>query len=397
MTDLEKFLRASTRGLWGRERQTIRKELESHIRHRTQRYEVSGSSETDAIKLAIADLGEAREISAGMKGVYSVPTTIRAGVLTATFATFVFMGVQLSTAQVTGTTKFLTPACVEKEQKSFKLGKMELLCDGNDFSIKLESLRSVLEPLGVQFNVGELSTVIGWPEKMYSVLTTESNMSFIQGEKESDLIPIPPARGYIPLFGFFDALRASGLPVQISGWDNPQISVGKTKFTLGSTTQPVLGSSVYPSMLNWRLDMLTSVWGEKNFYTESQETTLLSEPNKSIKSYPRVFTHHIQTNLEPGSIGIVMSRESQLTFTNQSKTYTIPKHRRAIIAPVGPDGSIQYPSFSRTLAVVNPRDVQVGVRNGHATISMLKFSGEYSNKPTMLEVVKPESIKIESR
>jgi hypothetical protein len=123
MTDLEHFFRESTRGLWGKERQTLRREFESHIRHRANRYQVDGSSETEAIKLAIADLGEAREISAEMKGVYNVPTTIRAGILTAALATFVFMGAQLGTAQVTGTTKFLTPACLEQNHKNFQLSK----------------------------------------------------------------------------------------------------------------------------------------------------------------------------------------------------------------------------------------------------------------------------------
>jgi hypothetical protein len=245
--------------------------------------------------------------------------------------------------------------------------------------------------------------VIGWPEKAYSVITTQSTLNFVQGEKNSEMIPIPTARGYIPLFNFFDGLRSSGLPVQISGWDNPQISVGQTKFTLGSITQTVPGSSVYPTMLNWRLDMLTSVWSEKDFYTESPQPAILPEPNVQIKpnveikGYPQVFTHHLQTKLEPGSIAIVISRESQVRWTVQNKQYTAPKNRHAFIAPVGSDGSIEYASFSRSLAVVNPRDVQVGVHNGHATISILRFSGEYSNKPTMLEVVKPETIKIESR
>ena len=126
MTDLEKFLCQASRGLWGRERQTVRRELESHIRHRAQRYEVSGSSEVEAIKLAIADLGEAREISSGMKGVYSVPTTIRAGVLTAALATFVFMGAQLSTAQITGTTVYPTEACLLDRKLSFKIGADEI-------------------------------------------------------------------------------------------------------------------------------------------------------------------------------------------------------------------------------------------------------------------------------
>ena len=150
MTDLETFLRQASRGLWGRERQIVRRELESHVRHRANRYEISGSSEIEAIKLAIADLGEAREINAGMKGVYSVPSTIRAGVLTAALATFVFMGAQLSTAQVTGTTKFPTPACLEQGRESFKVGENFIPCQSG-FSISLESLEGVLTPLGVKF------------------------------------------------------------------------------------------------------------------------------------------------------------------------------------------------------------------------------------------------------
>jgi hypothetical protein len=389
MTDLEKFLRRASRGLWGRERQTVRRELESHIRHRAQRYEVSGSSEVEAIKLAIADLGEAREINSGMKGVYSVPTTIRAGVLTAALATFVFMGAQLSTAQVTGTTKFLTPACLEQNQKTFQVGKMELPCDGSDFSINFESLKNVLESLGVQLQVGGASTMIRWPEGAVSVLNTGPILNQIQFEENGELLDIPPSKGYVSSFIFFDALKVSGLPVYVSGWDNPEITVGKTKFTLGSSSQVVQGSKVYPSLLQTRLDLTFWFWPqEQGFWTATPQSPLFG--NASLKQ----FTHTIQTKLEPGSIVVVVSREAS---SKVSEKVNLPRHKQAYIAPVGSDGSIEYPSFSRSLAVVNPRDVQVGVHNGHATISVLRFSGEYSNNPTMLEVIKPEAIKIKSR
>jgi hypothetical protein len=384
MTDLEKFLRQASRGLWGRERQTVRRELESHIRQRANRYEVSGSSEIEAIKLAIADLGEPREINSGMKGVYSVPTTIRAGVLTAALATFVFMGAQLSTAQVTGTTKFLTPACVEQQKISFHIEKYFIPCESNNFSISFESLKSVLEPLGAHIQVGAASGTIQWPEGAISVMNTDSGYNILQFEVDGKLITAPPAKGYVPAWTFFDSLRDSGLPVQISGWDNPQITVGKTKFTLGSSLQIAQGANVYPIMLQSRLDLTFWFWPEKGMFTETSQTPLFTTQIKR-------FTHTIQTNLEPGTVVTVMSREAAV------KKSGYDRHNRVFIAPVGPDGSIEYPSFSRTLAVVNPRDVQVGVHNGHATICVLRFSGEYSNNPTMLEVVKPESIKIKSR
>jgi hypothetical protein len=389
MTDLEKFLRQASRGLWGNERQTVRRELESHIRHRTQRYEISGSSKIDAIKLAIADLGEAREISSGMKGVYSVPTTIRAGVLTAALATFVFMGTQLSTAQVTGTTKFLTPACIEQGKTSFTIAGGEIPCENNWFSVNFESLKTVLEPLGVQIQVGEVSAVIQWPEGAVSVMNTDTSFSNFYIEINGKTAKLPPVKGYVQSFTFFDALRDSGLPVHITGWDNPQITVGKTKFTLGSSSQVAQGASIFPNLLQTRLDLTFWFWPkEQGFWTETPQSP--SSEQAPLKQ----FMYTLKTNLEPGSILVVMSREASVKISNK---VNIPRHKLAFIAPVGPDGSIEYPSFSRTLAVVNPRDVQVGVRNGHATISILQFSGEYSNKPTMLEVVKPDTIKIESR
>jgi hypothetical protein len=386
MTDLEKYLRQASRGLWGRERQTVRRELESHIRHRANRYEVSGSSEQAAIKLAIADLGEAREISSGMKGVYTMPTTIRAGVLTAAIATFVFMGVQLSTAQVTGTTKFLTADCLEGKLTSFKLGKMELFCD-SWFSIQIQSLQAVLEPMGVQFQAGDNSTILRWPEGAVSLLSHESTITFID-TKGNAQPPLELVKGYVQITDFLEGLRSSGLPVSIDGWDNPAITVGKTKFTLGSAAQPVIGSSVYPTLLGLRLNY---------FFVGFEEGPWFYSQEKGAKPDPKQLTHIIRTTLEPGTIAIVLSRNPGREGTMNGLSATLPKHKAAFIAPVGPAGSIEYTSYSRSLAVVNPRDVQVGVRNGHATISVLQFSGEYSNKPTMLEVVKPESIKIISR
>jgi hypothetical protein len=192
MTDLEKFLRQASRGLWGRERQTVRRELESHVRHRAQRYEVSGSSEQDAIRLAIADLGEPREINSGMKGVYSVPNTIRAGVLTAALATFVFMGAQLSTAQVTGTTKFPTSACLESAQQTYKMGADDQPCEQGNLSISLKSLRSVLEPMGVAFENGFIkdAITIRFPEGNAANLYMSGDVTFQDSKGKTIIVPV---------------------------------------------------------------------------------------------------------------------------------------------------------------------------------------------------------------
>ena len=396
MTDLEKFLRQASRGLWGRERQTIRRELESHVRHRASRYEISGSSEVEAIKLAIADLGEPREINSGMKGVYIMPTTIRAGVLTATLATFVFMGAQLSTAQVTGTMLYPTPACVIEKQANFKVGQDELPCDSG-FSISLESLRSVLEPLNVAFeNYGiPDSTTIRFPEGTAATFKGYSQMSWQDSAGNSDVLPI--VSDYIEIGYFFTQLRATTLRIMVKGWNNPQITVGKTQFTLGSSTQVVEANYIYPSLLWSSID--TSFPGPAteplNVYTEDQkfgwaQDAKLFQPTKQ-------FRHTIYTTFEPGTVVTVLSRDPSVTYSWRGKTQQPGKFRSASVLQVGNDRKITYTSFSRTLAAVNANQVSRGIANGHATIAILRFTGEYTYKTNPLEPVAPATIKIISR
>ena len=399
MTDLEKFLCQASRGLWGRERQTVRRELESHIRHRAQRYEVSGSSEVEAIKLAIADLGEAREISSGMKGVYSVPTTIRAGVLTAALATFVFMGAQLSTAQITGTTVYPTEACLLDRKLSFKIGADEIPCDSG-FSVSLKSLRAVLEPLGVAFeNYGiKGSTTVRFPEGNAATLNELPNQDW--KDSKGNQVTVPVVEGYLPLEFFLIQLRATALPIYIEGWENPQIRVGKTAFVLGTSDSPLKANTLFGALLYSNLDgympggTTEPLW----FTTENQRFT-----HVPILKPKKTFNHTIQTKMKPGTVVAVLSREGQIIvqgmnpITKQTVTETQQKSRYAYLAQVDADGTISYTSFSRTLAAVNVDQVQRGIANGHATIALAKFTGEYTYKTNPLEAVAPETIRIESR
>ena len=397
MTDLEKFLRQASRGLWGRERQTVRRELESHIRHRAQRYEVSGSSEVEAIKLAIADLGEAREISSGMKGVYSVPTTIRAGVLTAALATFVFMGAQLSTAQVTGTTKFPTSACLESAQQTYKMGADDQPCEQGNFSISLKSLRAVLEPMGVTFENGFIKDAftMRFPEGNAANFYMSGDVTFLNSQGKT--ISVPVLKDYIFVYAFFDQLRSTALPIKIEGWDNPRITVGKTSFTLGSSAQAIKGREVYPSLLYSQLSSFFLGSMAEPLFPDAGEYGMVNLVEVKIEAPFKFFQHTIRTNLAPGSIAIVLSRESPIPFSYKGKTQKSPKVRRAFIAPVATDGTISYTSFSRTLAIVTPNKITRGVPNGHATIAIARFTGEYTYKTNLLEPVAPETIKIESR
>ena len=398
MTDLEKFLRQASRGLWGIQRQTVRRELESHVRHRAQRYEISGSSQNEAIKLAIADLGEPREISAGLKGVYSMPTTVRAGVLTAALATFVFTGAQLSTAQVTGTTKFPTPACLEQGRESFKLGQNFMPCQSG-FSISLESLQAVLIPLGVKFEHSKLedATVIRFPEGNSATLFNDTVAP--QKDINGTDVTIPISKNYVPLYSFFKQLRDTALPITIQGWDNPRIAVGQTVFSLGSSSKVVEGATVYPDLLLEQLEgYFFGFKDEPLFHFNSDQSLVNNAVTKPFLA--KQFEYTIQTTLQPGTVAIVLSRDPLKLYTfssNSSDVKTTTKARRVVIAPVAADGTIRYTSLSRSLAVVKANQVTQSVQNGHATIAIAQFTGNYGLASEVLEPVNPESIKIQSR
>jgi hypothetical protein len=388
MTDLERFLRQATRGLWGQERQIVRQELESHVRHRAQRYEIDGSSEVEAIKLAIADLGEPREINSGMKGVYTLASTIRAGVMTALIATFTLMGTQLGSAQISA---WSSPTCLKLSPSGYSVNVKEnnkerdftLSCEPNFLWVAVGSLRPTLEPLGIKFadttdDYHEVRFPNGWPFRITN-------------------------NGGILIFDFVNILKGSNLPIQITGWDNPKITVGKTSFTLGSSENPITGSSVYATLLYRDLLMYFPGLIGDPLVRDTVDSTLFTQLRKELKPNMPHFVHTIQTTLKPGTVVAVLSKD---TFWLEPKriplgeSYRFPngvaKFGRAFIAPVSDDGTITYDSGARTLAVVQPEQMKPTVVNGHAMVALIRFTGSLSQN-SIFEVVATESVKTVSR
>jgi hypothetical protein len=402
MSDLEQFLRRASRGLGGRERQTVRRELESHIRHRANRYKVSGSSEVEAIKLAIADLGEPREISSGMKGVYIMPTTIRAGVLTAALATLVFMGAQLSTAQISS---YPSPTCLKLNTGGYSVDFIQdaqektfaLSCEPNFLWVAMNSLRPTLEPLGVTFSEpfalnNEFPPMNNETEPRYHKL------QFPNGQ------PIQTVNnGGLMVFDFVDNLKNAGLPIRIEGWDNPKITVGKISFTLGSSEQPITGSSVYATLLYRDLLMYFPGLIGDPLVRDTAGSNLFSQLKNNLKSNMPHFVHTVQTKLKPGTVVAVLSKDTFWLEPKQipvGEGYRFPKgiakFARAYIAPVANDGTIAYDSGSRSLAAVKAGQIKPTVVNGHAMVAVMQFTG-YLSQQAAFEPVAPETIKIESR
>jgi hypothetical protein len=278
--------------LWGRERQTVRRELESHIRQRAQRYEISGSSHNEAIKLAIADLGEAREISAGMRSAYTIPNTIRACVLAAALSSFLLTSTQT------------------KKHKPYDL---------------------------------------------------------------------PVAMIYQHIVTQIQHLRSSGLPVKISGWNNPKVTVRTSEGIFELPSQNAIPSSLYLNLISVGLE---------NVILESADQTPYGSPAFQTTPTKRLFKHKIFTPVTPGIVVVV--------FSDEISTNAPSPLRRGFVTPINADGSFEYTSVSKTLTAVS------GARNpnrpnGAGEITVVRFIDEYSTKQVLIEPIPAVVIKIESQ
>ena len=387
MTDLERFLAQATRGLWGRDRRTVRQELESHVRHRAARYALEGLGDTEAIRKAIADLGEPRAISAQMRGVYSIPNGIRAGVLFAVLSVLGFIG----TAQVAQITSFPTPSCLKLNTSGYRVNlqadtaeaTFAFSCEQDILWIAMASLRPALEPLGVRFEpAGNDRHTVRFPEGRPLTIVND---------------------GGIMVFDFVQTLSKTGLPVTIQGWDNPTVTVGKVAFTLGTTDRPVTGNSVYATLLYRDLFPYFPGLVGSPLVRDTAGNSLFEQLKNHLRPDMPRFSHTIRTTLEPGTVVAVLSKETFLMDASKippGERYPFPNGTarldRAFLAPVASDGTVKYESSSRSLEVVNTNSLRSNVLNGPATITVLRFTGAL-NQDTVFEELNPSLVKIESK
>jgi hypothetical protein len=83
MNELEHFLKAATRGLWGKRRLEIQEELEAHILERAHKHELLGLTREAAISKSMQELGNARAINQHMMEVYMLSKQLLLGGFTA--------------------------------------------------------------------------------------------------------------------------------------------------------------------------------------------------------------------------------------------------------------------------------------------------------------------------
>ncbi len=411
--DLERYLRLATWGLWGEHKRTIRLELESHVYHKAWKYQTLGLSESDAISKALTDLGAPHAVSAGMNGVYTMPNILRNTLLCAVLATLGVSNLTSGMAQVVGTTRVPITPC-DQNQKSFAVGKQRLACEQLSVWMELSSLRKTLESKGVEITeppvqiAGRITWYVRFPDSQRQLsLYVWQGVSF--GTRNDGLADFTTNPDFIKVPDLLHLLSAMDLPVTVQGWNNPTITVGKTSFSIGTSTAPIAGNAFYNDIFDYdSVDqigtffpavILTNQSGNQLFDFEALIVGSFAEPLSINPASPLGVSHHLKiSGSKPDDVFLILSREGPSNlFTPEGQQVTVSSVRRAYIASVGADGFISYQSPSQHLVVSSDSKLPLSVVDGAGTISILRFSGRIDkNVRDILTRVSPTDVTVEA-
>jgi hypothetical protein len=394
--DLERYLRLATWGLWGPHKQTVRRELESHIRHKAWKYQITGLQPSEAIARALSDLGPPHVVSAGMNGVYTMPNLVRNTLLCAVLATLGVGNLTSGMAQVVGTTRVPIEDCA-KNQETFVVGKNATsLCDFDLFLwLKVSSLQATLEAKGVEVSRVNLPNrfklILRFPGVAAPIeIDQESDFSFIP-VNSSEIVAKQLDSDYIDVWNLIRALTQSGTPVTITGLNPISVTVGKTSFTVGTEDQPVSGKiflfnalfslrRALESFLPAQFPGLTTYDADDDWVTNSAEADRYI---RTAKEY-RITVKNARENDK----FIIVSRENNLFVGDPIKPL-----RYAYLIVADKNGFLEYRSPSSNLRLVEAE--RPGAFGKSGEIAVLKFTGQIGVGVTSFERVPVADITIQ--
>ncbi len=377
MTDLERYLRLATWGLWGTHKQTVRKELESHIRHKAWKYQIAGLQPSEAIARALSDLGPPHVVSAGMNGVYTMPNLLRNTLLCAVLATLGVGNLTSGMAQVVGTTRVPIEDCA-KNQETFVVGKdTSSLCDFDLLLwLKVSSLQATLEAKGVKVSRVNLSNrfklILYFPGVSAPIeIAQESDFSFTPANS-NEFVTKPLDPDYIDVWNLVRALTQSRTPVTITGLNPISVTVGNTSFIVGTEDQPVSGKiflfnalfslrATLESFLPAQFPGLTIYDADDDWITNSAEADRYTRTAKEYRITVK--------NAGENDKFIIVSRENNLFVGNPIKPL-----RYAYLTVADKNGFLEYRSPSANLRLVEAERPGTFGKSGEITV--LKFTGQ---------------------
>jgi hypothetical protein len=414
-TALERYLRAATRGLWGRKRLEVREELTAHLLERAYRHEVAGLGHEAAVARAIAELGNPQTIRAGMIGVHTMPNLFKiSGVLTVLAAgAIAFWGV--SRAQITVLERMPVKQCEDPQQQFFlpplPSGAVNInaTCDSGLW-ISVEALQRTLEPMGVKFRrdtkiinnaytpqnpkphtLAIKQLVMEFPNSFQLQLPYQNEMDFPVAEGKWEKVKF--VEDVVFIAGLMNSLQQGSGSITMAGWDNPGIRYGGIRFTLGTKERPLLGNKIYPELMYLTLQKEFTGWTSIPFRWTDAPNYMEDRVSKlGIEPFFRKHKHTIQTTLPQGRVVAVVSLEEAQKIVFQDVVRDIPSAFRAFLVPVGKDGTIEYTSAAKTLRFSSDlKDLKLSKKDQTGNVVIMRFTGELGAGKNRFDVLPAEN------
>lgn len=220
MSEIERYLRRATRGLWGRERRALRAELLGHIQQWVRELRVGGLDQAEAERLTLRELGAPAQVARGMAGVYALPVLTRTGLALAASATLLLGALPQGLAQV---------------QSIFGTQPQT----GARSYLDLGQLRAELSKVGGQLGgaPGRLTiSVPGAPRQAAEIRTAgwPGGATLKQD-----------GRTFIDTALVVDALRRTGTSLRLSGWTAPRLRAGGAEMQIQTGGDRRLANAMY--------------------------------------------------------------------------------------------------------------------------------------------------------
>jgi hypothetical protein len=247
MSNLETYLKAATRGLWGKRKLEVREELENHVLEQARKLELQGFKQTDAIQKVLEQIGPANIISSGMIGVHTMPA-IRSGLLIGA----------LFTAALSFTTTGVAQVAI-----SVMYGPKDTIAR---MFLDVDSLINNLQEVGFKAIKSDQKLEMKFGETMVKVPFT----AFNSREKESQL--------EIDVHNVFNALQEAKVPLRnVNDLQRLAFDIGGKEIVLDAIPEEIAAWNRGYSQ-NWTFAHITS--------------QLAPNPSRSV-------TFRIQENLQP--------------------------------------------------------------------------------------------------
>ncbi len=266
MNRLEQYIAQATKGLYGKKKLEIQAELRGSIEARIWQLELQGNQ--NALETALLEMGDARNISVGLIKEHLMPNVLKNAVLVGIFAIASISALTSSQAQIQ----------VETVGQSLSTDKMSM------YYLRFSSIKENLEAAGISVDDTPLAPVEN--SVAYS-LATKPSLRFRFPDAKQDLVlqtapgfdspwkadagelvfdPKPSAsitndRVYMNLWSFLHQLKKTGLPINVEGWRNPSLKVGKTTLQIGSEKLLVTPWQLYSSIASQAVQEGVSEFG----------------------------------------------------------------------------------------------------------------------------------------